>query len=71
MQIFRSCRCNLQSPPTDRSLIYGPCCGSVVHYCSPSQKPSSENQLSLDPLIDPRSVGQTTVRRSRPPQPLM
>ncbi|WMV33589.1 hypothetical protein MTR67_026974 [Solanum verrucosum] len=27
MQIFRSCRCNLQSPPMNRSLIYGPCCG--------------------------------------------
>ncbi|WMV44982.1 hypothetical protein MTR67_038367 [Solanum verrucosum] len=49
MQILGSYRYNLRSPPKDHSLTYGPCCGSVVHHCSPSQKPSLENWLSLDP----------------------
>ncbi|WMV54449.1 hypothetical protein MTR67_047834 [Solanum verrucosum] len=63
MQIFRSRRYNLRPSPTDCSLTYDICCGSVVHHYSPSQKPRSKNRLSLDPRTDLRSV--VCVRRSR------
>ncbi|WMV27241.1 hypothetical protein MTR67_020626 [Solanum verrucosum] len=36
MQIFRSCRCNLRSPSTDRRSDHGPCWWTVVHHCNPS-----------------------------------
>ncbi|WMV08112.1 hypothetical protein MTR67_001497 [Solanum verrucosum] len=42
---------------------------SVVHHCNPSPNPPQKNRLSLDPRTDPRSVGQTTVRGSRPLYP--
>ncbi|WMV30329.1 hypothetical protein MTR67_023714 [Solanum verrucosum] len=42
----------------DRSLTYGPCCGSVVHHCSPSKKSSSEKLAKSQPTDRP------TIRRS-------
>ncbi|WMV33333.1 hypothetical protein MTR67_026718 [Solanum verrucosum] len=69
MQILRSCSCNPRLPSTDRRSDHDPCWWSVVHYCNPSPKPSSENRLSFDSRTDPQSVDQTTVRGSRPPLP--
>uniref|UniRef100_M1D8C6 Uncharacterized protein n=1 Tax=Solanum tuberosum TaxID=4113 RepID=M1D8C6_SOLTU len=60
MQILRSCRFNLRSPSTDHRSDHDPCYGLWFTTATPPQT-SSENWLSPDSRIDPRSVDQTTV----------
>ncbi|WMV55519.1 hypothetical protein MTR67_048904 [Solanum verrucosum] len=76
MQILRSCRCNLQSPSTDRRSDHGPCWWSVVHHATPPQ--TSSEKLAKSRLTDRPTVCRldhgpcsVSVDRDFPYQPLI